>query len=69
MKTGNELTGDPKCWLCANVTIPNKIYSPNICEKCKPGYKERKYFWTRWTPEDVAELFPGCRSILETGGN
>lgn len=60
---------DPKCWLCAKVTKSGKKYSPNICLDCLPSYKQRNYSWKRWSSEDIAELFPGCRSILETGGN
>lgn len=65
----NEELGDPKCWICATVKKPDRIYGPNICDECLPEYKKRKFVWTRWTAKDIEELFPGCRSILDTGGN
>lgn len=61
---------DPKCWLCGSFVKPLVVrYQPLICEDCRPAYQERKYVWIRWTTEDIAEMFPECRSILETGGN
>lgn len=33
-KLGNEKLGDPKCWICAKVTKPTKIYGPLRCVEC-----------------------------------
>lgn len=58
MRTGNELTGDPKCWECASVVLPNKVYSPTICSACLPKYKERKFKFVRASQAEIDELFP-----------
>lgn len=58
MRTGNELVGDPKCWECATVVLPGKIYGPNICSSCIPKYKKRKYTYVRWSQEEIDKLFP-----------
>jgi hypothetical protein len=63
MKLGNELLGDPKCWLCATVTKPSKIYGPNICFDCAPAYQERKFFFVRASQAEIDELFPTLRNI------
>lgn len=54
----NEQTGDPKCWLCACVTKPGKVYSPNICLDCLPEYQKRKFVFVRATQAEIEELFP-----------
>lgn len=53
----NEQTGDPKCWLCALVTKPTKIYGPNICTNCLPDYKKRKFIFARQTQQEMEALF------------
>jgi hypothetical protein len=65
MRTGNELTGDPKCWLCAILTIPGKIYGPNICSVCEPEYKKRKFVFVRASQAELDELFPTLRNNIE----
>lgn len=67
MKSGNELTGDPKCWMCAKVTKPGKTYSPNICWDCKPAYNEKKFSFVRATQAELDELFPTLRNNTEIG--
>lgn len=58
MRISNELTGDPKCWLCASVVLPGKVYAPNICDVCLPKYKERKFVFVRHSQAELDELFP-----------
>lgn len=53
----NEQIGDPKCWLCAAVKKPGKIYGPNICLDCLPGYLERKFVFVRPSQKEMEELF------------
>lgn len=65
MRSGNELTGDPKCWLCATVVLPGKIYSPNICTACLPEYRERKYTFVRASQAELDELFPIPARLVE----
>jgi hypothetical protein len=54
----NEETGDPKCWLCACVKLPGKVYSPNICLDCLPEYQKRKFVFVRAGEAEIEELFP-----------
>lgn len=54
---------DCKCWLCAKVTIPSKVYGPNICLDCLPGYLERKFVFDRPKQEDMEALFVDKRGM------
>jgi hypothetical protein len=55
---GNELTGDPKCWLCAVVCSPGAVYEPLICAECMPSYLLRSFVFVRASENEIKELFP-----------
>lgn len=68
MRSGNELLGDPKCWLCATLVIPGKIYGPNICAACLPEYKKREFTFVMATQAELDELFPIIRPLETNNG-